>query len=142
MELGALVCRPRAPLCGQCPVRIECAARVPENLPVKRARAEVTRLTERRGFITDGARLFLRQSTERWKGMWILPVVEDSGAPDHVEIYPITRYRVRMEVRRLPLPEGSDLRGFSVDELPALPIPSPHRRAIRALAGIGATRHR
>ena len=38
MELGAIVCRPRAPHCGSCPVRIHCAAfktGTAETLPVK-----------------------------------------------------------------------------------------------------------
>lgn len=142
MELGALVCRPRAPLCLECPVRVECRARVPENLPVKRARVAVTSVTEHRGFFEDGGRLFLRQSTERWRGMWILPVAEAGGRPDHVENYPITRYRVRMEVRRLHPPVDPDLRGFTRAELAGLPIPSPHRRAIEALAGSAAKGHR
>ncbi len=141
MELGALVCRPRAPRCLECPVRRECRARVPESLPVKRARAVVTTVTERRGFVTDGRRLFLHQSSGRWRGMWILPVVEADGAPDHVEVYPITRYRVRMEVVRRAPAGAEGWRGFPLDELDALPIPSPHRRAIRALAGVGGTGH-
>jgi A/G-specific adenine glycosylase len=41
MDLGALICRPRAPLCGQCPLRDSCAARAsgnPEAFPAARQR--------------------------------------------------------------------------------------------------------
>jgi len=42
MELGALVCTPRAPACGDCPVRAHCAAQAAgmnlDELPVKDAR--------------------------------------------------------------------------------------------------------
>jgi len=139
MELGALVCKPRAPLCGVCPIRGECRADAPESLPVKRARAAVTNVTERRAFFTDGTRIFLAQSAGRWRGMWILPEVEPGAPPDHVEVYPITRYRVQMEVVRAAPPAGDrSLRGFPLGELDAVPIPSPHRRAIRALGAPGA----
>jgi len=40
MELGALVCTPRAPRCGQCPVAVHCRARAtgsPESLPRRAA---------------------------------------------------------------------------------------------------------
>ena len=68
--------------------------------------------------------------------MWILPEVEPTGAPvAHVETYPITRYRVRMEVVRLAPGAVAGLRAFPFAELDAAPIPSPHRRAIRALVG-------
>ncbi len=138
MELGALVCKPRAPRCGECPVHGGCRAEAPEALPVKRARPVVTTVTERRAFYTEGGRLFLAQSTERWRGMWILPLTELAGGPDHVETYPITRYRVRMEVVRAAPPVAAEgLRGFPLEALGAAPIPSPHRRAIEALAAGG-----
>ena len=43
MDLGAVICRPRAPLCGRCPVASFCAARAsgaPETYPRKTARRE------------------------------------------------------------------------------------------------------
>jgi A/G-specific adenine glycosylase len=136
MELGALVCKPRAPLCPACPIRGACRSRDPEALPVKRPKQAVTSVTERRAFVADEEFLHLAPATTRWRGMWILPEVEAHGAPvAHVEIYPITRYRVRMEVVRLAPDAVAGLRAFSFEELDAAPIPSPHRRAIRALAG-------
>ena len=42
MDLGAVICRPRAPLCDRCPVATFCAARTaaPETFPRKRAKAQ------------------------------------------------------------------------------------------------------
>jgi len=43
MDLGATVCRPKAPLCGRCPVAEQCAAlatRAPESYPRRSAKAE------------------------------------------------------------------------------------------------------
>lgn len=135
MELGALVCKPRAPLCPACPIRGTCRTREPEALPIKRARQVVTAVTERRAWIAENGTVHLALSTARWKGMWILPGIDDADAPViHVENYPITRYRVRMEVVPAAPSRISGLRAFPISELNAIPIPSPHRRAITALA--------
>jgi A/G-specific adenine glycosylase len=135
MELGALVCKPRAPRCPECPIRGECRTPDPESLPVKRARQAVTAVIERRAYYREDDRIFLAQSTGRWRGMWILPLMEREGKPDHVEVYSITRYRVRMELFHAPPPANqAGVRAFPIDALAAVPIPSPHRRAIRALA--------
>jgi A/G-specific adenine glycosylase len=135
MELGALVCKPRAPLCPACPIRRACRTREPEALPVKRAPQAVTAVTERRAWIVDGDIIHLALSTARWKGMWILPEIDDASAPvAHVENYPITRYRVRMEIVPAQSTSIPGLRAFRLDEIDTIPIPSPHRRAIRALA--------
>lgn len=141
MELGALVCKPRAPLCLACPVRGGCRTTDPENRPVKRPRAKVTDVTERRAFVADAAGLYLARSTERWRGMWILPATE-GGEVVHVERYPITRYRVRMEVVCRAPAEMAGLQAFPWDELNAVPIPSPHRRVIEALVAAGRAVHR
>jgi A/G-specific DNA glycosylase len=142
MELGALVCKPRRPDCPGCPIRGGCAAPNPELLPVKRERAATTSVVERRAFVVKSGSLYLAQSDKRWRGMWILPEVDLDGEPAHVETYPITRYRVRMEVVRAEPGGIAGLRAFPLDALEDVPIPSPHRRAIRALAGADAKRHR
>ncbi len=143
MELGALVCKPRAPLCPSCPVRGACRTQEPELLPVKRPRAAVTDVTERRAWIAEAGAVHLARSDGLWKGMWILPEIDDpAAAVEHVESYPITRYRVRMEVVAAGAAGFANLRAFSLPELEALPIPSPHRRAIRALAKAMGSGHR
>lgn len=132
MELGALVCVSRNPRCLECPVRAECLAERPDLLPIKRARKETENVSESRAFVYSGKKIWLQFSDgPRWKGLWLLPEVDlSSHAPDHVEIYPITRYRVTMSVCHVssPLP---GLRAFSPADLP--PMPSPHRRALEAM---------
>ncbi len=135
MELGALICKPRAPLCLTCPIRGACRAGEPETLPMKRARQAVTDVTERRAWIVEDGAIHLALSTSRWKGMWILPEINAPASPvAHVENYPITRYRVRMEVVAAEPSFIPGLQAFPLDKIEAIPIPSPHRRAIRALA--------
>lgn len=132
MELGALICISRNPRCLECPVRPECQATRPGDLPVKRARKETKAVTEARAFVFSGGRLWLQLSEgPRWKGLWLLPAMEEtSRTPDHVVVYPITRYRVTMKVFAERGPQ-SGLQAFSPDHLP--PMPSPHRRAVEAI---------
>lgn len=139
MELGALVCKPRNPLCPECPIRGACRARDPESLPRKKERPVTTKVTERRAFIVEGDRIHLAKSDGRWKGMWILPETDVAGEVLHVETYPITRFRVRMEVVASPPAPG--LTAFRLDSLDDVAIPSPHRRVIRALAGARGSVH-
>ncbi|MGC1479889.1 MAG: A/G-specific adenine glycosylase [Chthoniobacterales bacterium] len=136
MELGALICRPRSPLCLTCPVETYCRAVEPETLPVKRARAKVTRVRERRAWVRDAGGIWLERSVgPRWRGMWMLPEAGGEGEVLLAEDYPITRYLVRMEVVRGEVSEG--LRRFSVDEAERVAVPAPHRRVIRRLLADG-----
>jgi A/G-specific adenine glycosylase len=132
MELGALVCVSRNPRCLECPVRAECRATRPEEIPVKRARKETEHVTEFRAFLRSGKKIWLKFSEgPRWKGLWLLPEAEKpTRPPDHVEVYPITRYRVTMNVFA---ERGSrpGLEAFPPGRLP--PMPSPHRRAVEAM---------
>lgn len=135
MELGALVCRARSPLCLECPVRLDCAAVEPERLPVKAARPVTTAVTEQRGFAVDGEFLYLQLSEgPRWKGLWIMPEVQgQAGVAEHVEIYPITRYRVTMEVFRLTPLELAGCQAVRLGEFQSLAMPAPHRRALEVI---------
>jgi A/G-specific adenine glycosylase len=135
MELGALVCVARNPRCLECPVRADCRAEGPEALPVKRARKATEEVVETRAFIWARGKIWLQLSAgPRWKGLWLLPPAEPPARPpDHVEVYPITRYRVTMRVFAETVPRAG-LQAFPPEELP--PMPSPHRRAVAAvLAG-------
>lgn len=79
MELGALVCRPRAPICTECPLRQDCRARslgTPEAFPATPARPRVT--LERTAAAVArrrGALLLVRapHDAPRWAGLWSLP---------------------------------------------------------------------
>lgn len=138
MELGALVCVPRAPRCLECPVRAECQAENPEMLPVKRPRRAVEEVAESRAFVWEKGRLWLEESAgPRWRGLWLLPLTETSArAPEHVEIYPITRFRITMKLFAERC-QGRVLTGFPFDVLP--PMPAPHARAVAAMRKKGHT---
>ncbi len=80
MELGAMVCTPRAPRCGECPVRAQCAAFAlgsPEDFPPVAVRAATRRV--RRAIVViekGGALLMTRLSGELLDGLWEPPGIE------------------------------------------------------------------
>jgi A/G-specific adenine glycosylase len=89
MELGATICRPRNPLCSQCPLEQRCQARLhgaPDEYPEKgRSRA---RMTVRRqiAVVREGNKLLLFRRPDDsplLAGLWELPWIEGdgSGAP-------------------------------------------------------------
>ena len=137
MELGALVCLPRQPRCGECPVRPYCAAEDPGALPVKKPRPRSIELTERHGFIRDRDRVLMEQSHARWRGMWILPTL--SRAPRDSPLlrfqFPFTHHRITLAIfaGRRPLAPNDNQRWFPKRTLEAIPIPTPHRRALSQL---------
>jgi A/G-specific adenine glycosylase len=78
MELGALVCTPRAPKCLLCPLRETCRGRAagdPEALPVKKKAAAPRRLEGVAAVIIRGERLLAvrRPPAGLLGGLWDLP---------------------------------------------------------------------
>lgn len=75
MELGATVCLPRNPRCGDCPLAQQCEAfcqGTQEKLPPKRVKPAAVRLTRTLLVIRCGGRILLMPSP-RVKGFWDLP---------------------------------------------------------------------
>jgi A/G-specific adenine glycosylase len=147
MDLGATLCKAGKPECAECPLRPGCSAVTPEGLPKKSPRRVTTKITEHRAWIHQAGKLSLEQSEgPRWRGLWILPPLgeaQPSGRPIMEISYPITRYRVSMKVYPVKGSPSKELygklRGFTPQEIEALPIPTPHRKAIeKALRAIAA----
>ena len=142
MDLGALICTAHNPRCQICPVKEFCCARDPASLPRKRKRAAIVRLTESHSLSTKEGAVLLERCHHRWRGMWMLPPLKLDGLkpsilrrPIYVSAFPFTHHRVKLRIFRQPAREiytGSQ-RWFRTDALGAIPIPSPHRRAINAL---------
>lgn len=137
MDLGALVCCPR-PKCGVCPVKRFCRAKEPSILPIKKTRPAIKRWTEHHGFAVRRRRVLLEQSQDRWRGMWILPRLATPPAlrkPIHVSEFPFTNHRITLAVfpQYVRTHRKASQRWFPLNALDALPLPSPHRRALEAL---------
>jgi len=136
MELGALVCGTR-PQCGVCPVKRFCRTTAPSVLPRKKPRRALQLRTENHTFVTRRGRILLEQSSDRWRGMWILPRISEAPAGQslHRSHFPFTHHRITLAVYRgsgIEKPTATR-RWFSRHELASIPLPSPHRRALNHL---------
>jgi A/G-specific adenine glycosylase len=143
MELGATVCSPRKPLCTLCPVRTFCLARDPELLPRKKGRPVIEKKKENYFFALRQGHVLLEQRAEsRWQGLWALPVLSessDSGRARSSEVplvrvrHAITRFVIHLCVflREPPEKLGQGLEWKSLTAIEDLPMPSPHRRALK-----------
>ena len=138
LDLGALVCLPRQPMCVICPVKKFCCAHNPQTLPIKKIPRPPKELIEARAFTLCRNRILLEQSSGRWHGMWILPLVQARSVitrPIHTSIFPFTNHRITLKVFAQPAPR-TRARGqhwFSLAQLASIPLPSPHRRAVEQL---------
>jgi len=144
LDLGALVCLPRKPKCGICPVKKFCRAKDPQLLPIKRPRPEIKQLVEKYSFVIRNDKLLLAQSANRWRGMWTLPPLDLSSKRNgaiYKSTFPFTNHRVTLQIfrRRERKIDSPRKRWFSFRELDSIPIPSPHRRAIDALLGLNVS---
>ena len=91
MELGALLCTPRAPRCAECPWASGCAGRrsgVPESFPRTAPRPETLQVAAYALVSVDGERLLWRRRPEGGHnaGLWELPTTDwHPGEPDEPE---------------------------------------------------------
>lgn len=82
MELGAVLCTPRGPRCGECPLRARCRAVAegfPERYPELPARPSPTPISAAAAVVWQGSRVLLvqrRRDEARWPGMWQFPSAE------------------------------------------------------------------
>jgi len=138
IDLGALVCVARQPKCRICPVKTFCGAKNPQTLPVRKSRPRTKRLIEKHAFMVRQGKILLKRSSTRWRGMWILPPLQRESAnqrPVYKSIFPFTDHRVMLSVyarqrEKIRNPLQSWVR---IDSLDSIPMPSPHRKALRHL---------
>lgn len=88
MELGGLVCTPKRPDCGACPVASHCRARVlglAEERPVPGKKAETVYVTVATGVLVHQGRVYIqkRKLDDVWPGLWEFPggVIEPGEEP-------------------------------------------------------------
>jgi len=102
MELGALVCTPTNPACGECPLARACAARKAGAQADYPRKAEKKPLPVRKVMtvvVADGkGKVLLAENREGGllKGLWELPAVEPAG--DQVQVF--SHFRLEMSVVR------------------------------------------
>lgn len=155
MELGALVCLPRNPLCLSCPLKGHCLALArgtAAERPLRRLRPPVETVRALALLVTDGDRFLLlrHRDGERWQGLWEFPTFdgdEESVATD-LQLdrtawkkagsvrHSFTRYRREISVfslavgLSLPLPgtEDREARWVAREELGDYPLSAGSRK--------------
>jgi A/G-specific adenine glycosylase len=135
MELGALVCRPKAPLCDECPVRSHCRAYAldtPEAFPVASAKPESVRLDLTLSVHRQNGKVALVQQPEGewWTGLWMFPI--HKGSPTQRSLgtvrAQVTHHKLTLHVC-LVGKSPADARWVEENELNTVAMPAPIRRA-------------
>jgi A/G-specific adenine glycosylase len=110
MELGALVCTPAAPRCGECPLAARCVAQAEgrqEQIPARTPRPAVTEVREAAVVVRRGEKLLLvrRPAAGRWANLWEFPhgPRHDGEAPDEAAV------RLAAELAGLEVRAGPEL---------------------------------
>ena len=144
MELGQTLCSVADPQCGDCPVASFCLTETPKELPKRKPRVKTTKIDEHVALITRNNKVLLEQeSGKRREGLWKLPELPESrlgvGELLHEMKYSITRYRVTLRIHadKPPRTLAEGQAWFSQTEIADLPMPSPYRKALVALADAG-----
>jgi A/G-specific adenine glycosylase len=111
MELGALVCTPAAPRCGECPLASACVARrlgLQESIPPRASAPEVTAVREAAVVVWRAGRVLLAQrpaDAGRWAGLWEFP----HGPLAAGETYESAAVRLAEELAGLRVRLGAEL---------------------------------
>lgn len=86
MDLGAMVCTPRNPKCGECPVAKYCQSannvELTSLLPIKANSTKVVSLFMDFFLLLDGEYFYVEERDKRgiWKGLYQLPLAENTEA--------------------------------------------------------------
>ncbi|GIX33914.1 MAG: A/G-specific adenine glycosylase [Lysobacterales bacterium] len=137
MDLGAMVCKPRNPLCGECPLAEDCRAlalnathRIPAPKPIR------TRPERRLVFLIEHdptlrVRLVRRPPLGIWPGLYCLPECPaDAGErPLPGFRHDFTHFRLLAEIRAQAANErrlgDGDERWIDRADLPGIALPAP-----------------
>lgn len=108
MELGALICTPKNPACGQCPLTDDCVAFAQKRMtdyPFKREKKPVRKRHFTYWMMEDGEHILLEKRDENdiWGGLYQFPLTESDEEMDGERLLriPAERYGLReKDVRR------------------------------------------
>jgi A/G-specific adenine glycosylase len=98
MEFGAMLCKPKNPACGICPVRTGCYAFINNattTLPVKLNKLKVRDRFFNYFVITDGNSLLMNKRDEKdiWANMYDLPLIETSSLIPEIDLVSLPQVR-------------------------------------------------
>jgi A/G-specific adenine glycosylase len=139
MELGALVCLPRDPQCGGCPVAGECVARkngTQAQLPLKKPRQPPGRIRLTLLVIRRRGKILLTPSP-RVRGFWDLPEGPPGASPGSALgtfRHSIMNSRYECEVREAVTDRAPDgARWWAEAKLHEIPLSTTAKKALRVI---------
>jgi A/G-specific adenine glycosylase len=159
MELGATVCTPRDPACGQCSLRRYCQAykkSIIDRCPPVKRRVRQRPVTHRVLGLVRGGRLLMEQrgSSGLWPTLWQMPTLEDNadlrrhildrfglqiGPAREVDsfVHLTTHLKIKFVVSHAPLLGGRLKRGAAMwrtpHQLQEHPMANPQHRATKMI---------
>jgi len=154
MQLGQLVCTPRKPSCGDCPLAGICRALlegVQESIPLRRRQEVIQKKTKLIILLEDGKVLLKKKTDGIGKGLWVFPSETEMDSLEIFreaveslprQIHSYTRYREELLpriFRRNPgnVHSDSGIPGEAefvpIERLQKLPMPTAYRRIVKDL---------
>jgi A/G-specific adenine glycosylase len=140
MELGATVCTPRNPRCGDCPIAKYCQAHkhgTQDALPSKRIKPSPEQLTRTLVIVRNRGRILLTPS-KRVRGFWDLPEIVDGFRPRltlgsfrHTITH--RHYTFTVSEGNFAAPIGKQFRWVSLGKLNEIPLSTTAKKALRFL---------
>jgi len=99
MEFGAMLCKPKNPACGICPVRTGCEAfktNATTYLPVKLKTVKIRKRFFNYVLITDGKKILMNKRDDRdiWANMYDLPMIETTELLEPYELLKLQELEV------------------------------------------------
>lgn len=138
MEMGAIICTPRKPRCGACPLRGHCRAyRLgSQSLLPTRTVSKPVPIAMQVFVHLWGSEVGLRRIPDRewWARMWGLPNRRhariDGTSLGEIQ-HTVTKHRVRLSAQMIRVSrKNNGLTWFPIAQLQDIPLSAPHRRVL------------
>ena len=109
MELGALVCKPKNPICISCPINLYCEAfksNTMTDFPVKEKKVKVKKRFLNYLLINDGKNMLIKKREGRgiWQGLYDFPMIETNetiGSISELDGYDIPDAKFDIEMKHI-----------------------------------------
>lgn len=148
MDLGAMVCTRSQPKCTDCPIHVDCQARLTNRIaefPNKKPKKALPEKNTTMFIITDGERVYLqkRPDTGIWGGLWSLPQSDNiddttlltqlNASENHrqtLAVYTHTFTHYRLHITPIVIHVNHVADGLTPTMLRTLGLPTPIRKIL------------
>ncbi|NPA57115.1 MAG: A/G-specific adenine glycosylase [Epsilonproteobacteria bacterium] len=132
MDLGALICRPKDPLCSLCPLRSRCLGRGDPLAYSSPSGRSYSKVELHLGIsLREGSIALVPSQGRLYRGMLLLPSVPGGERAVATIYHTYSRYRVRVLLYPLSSPPADAL-WVPLSRLGEVPVPSLVRKAVKA----------